>query len=237
MDKLKQYGVIGLVAIIAIVALVLSINSLSINTKGNEGGQSLGAVATSTVALSRVPNIVLDGYAGKGFVRTAYDMGHTGLNGLYVGYQAGNCTTGTTTQIALQNTTGKTLYISDAFLTINGMANSAVKFAIGTSSVAFVPRDGAFPTDAIASQGNQSIEWVSIAQSTATSTTYWLADNRGLDTRDGAGSWYNVRVLPGEYIVGYATSTATSESGVTSTSSLWNCQYGITAKEADNANL
>ena len=200
-------------------------------------GDEIGAVATTTVGWSAQPNIALDAsYQGE-VIR--YDMGDRAKNGVMLGYQAGDCTDATTTLFTLQNTTGRTIYVDNAGFFVTGGINSITSWGMGTTSVAFVNRDTTFRTGAVTTdtEGKLSIFYnLKIAANIATGTSLWMLDNLPTDTRDNSGAYYNVAVLPGEYITGYATSTDVTEYGsVTSSVSHFACKYFFTWRTHDNA--
>lgn len=210
-------------------------NRLPLPEMGFNG--EIGAVATTTVGWSAQPNIALDAsYQGE-VIR--YDMGDRTANGVMFGYQAGDCTDATTTLFALQNTTGRTIYVNDAGFFVTGGINAATSWGIGTTSVAYVNRDTTFRTGAVTTdtEGKLSIFYnLTTAANIATGTSLWVEDNLPTDTRDNSGAYYNVAVLPGEYITGYATSTDVVEYGsVTSSVSFFACKYFFTWRTHDNA--
>ncbi len=203
------------------------------------GSDILGSnpLATSTSYYSRLTKVALgnENLGVGGMFR--YDMGISNKNGMEYQYLAGNCTTGTTTQISILagGTPGTYWRVQEAYLTLTGGTLATTRFSVGTSSIAYSAM--AANTQDTSSEGIHSIlQTGDIAAATATSTNYWLADYRGVDTRDGSGAWYNVIVQPGQYIIGVATSSSSSETGVTSTASMWNCKYGFLLKRSDNAN-
>jgi len=211
-------------------------NRLPLPEMGFDSGE-IGQVATTTVGWSAQPNIALDAsYQGE-VIR--YDMGSRTANGLMLGYQAGDCTDATTTLFAVQNTTGRTVYVDNAGFFITGGINAATSYGMGTTSVAFANRDTTFRTGASATdtEGKLSIFYaVAKAANIATGTSMFMSDNLATDTRDKSGAYYNVAVLPGEYITGYATSTDVTEYGsVTSSVSFFACKYFFTWKTHDNA--
>jgi hypothetical protein len=231
----------------------LSLSDIQNDFQSGFLGQAAVATSTSYYGYTRYSNLALDGRNIGGDLR--YDMGTNTSNDLEYRYIGGNCTTNTTTAFYAQNTTGNTWYVDEANVVVTGAVNGAVNFAIGTSTDIFVSRDGLFATDTalIQSEGIYSIMHIggAITANVATGTTYWLKSNPGANTKDGIYSTkipytvkdgkypFNVnldtRILPGEYIIGFATTTNTDERGVTSTASLWNCKYNILLKRSDSS--
>ena len=172
----------------------------------------IGAIATSTVDWSNQPNISIDGsYKGAGL---RFDMGSRTKDGINYGYDNGDFTTSSSTIFSIENTSGKSVYITNGFLKVSGLATSTTQLFVGTSTDGYINHSTVYgavkdPTDSITSiMDNVLITDGSVLD--ATSTVFSLLDFPGSDT--GKGN-YGVIINPGEFIVGYASTTDADNDG------------------------
>lgn len=171
----------------------------------------IGAIATSTVDWSNQPNISIDGsYKGAGL---RFDMGSRTKDGISYGYDNGDFTTSSSTIFYIENTSGKIIYVTNGFLKTTGLATSTTQLFVGTSTDRYINHNTygavADPSDSITSIMNNVL--ITDASSLdATNTVFSLLDFPGSDT--GKGN-YGVIVNPGEFIVGYASTTDADNDG------------------------
>ncbi len=171
----------------------------------------IGTIATSTVDWSNQPNISIDGsYKGAGL---RFDKGSRTKDGISYGYENGDFLTSSSTIFSIGNTSGKNIYVTNGFIKTSGLATSTTQLFIGTSTDGYInlATYGAIinPTDSITSiMDNVLITDVSLLD--ATNTVFSLLDFPGSDT--GKGN-YGIIVNPGEFIVGFASTTDADNDG------------------------
>lgn len=223
MNKIKKFvptvALITVVALFSIAGGVFATNqftSVAQNVQTQNvylGGGEDPQLGGDVIEFGRIDDPVRGRFSGFTSINVTEELRFGENNKLNNGYSMGFkvfdlSATSSATEL---NDTGETLYVYDAYVRVQTATTSDIGYLIGTSSAAFIARDGTCGTTGVCgatTAGEASIlNTTNQSGGTTVGDTFFKADYQGTDTRDGSGTRFVVPIIDQEYISCFASTT------------------------------